>query len=129
MTIHNVDVGLVSRTDALVDFYVGVLGAERLEPRQFPFATVHRLACGPITLKIMVPADAPAPAAPHPTFWSEAGIRYLTLWIDDLDALVARWTAAGGRVTTQPMELRPGVRVAMLADLDANAVEVMQAEG
>jgi hypothetical protein len=129
MAIRNVDVGLVSRTDALVDFYIETLGAERLEPRQFPFATVHRLACGPVTLKVMVPAEAPAPAPHGGNFWADAGIRYLTLWIDDLDDLVARWTAAGGTVTTAPMELRPGVRVAMLADPDGNAVELMQAAG
>jgi catechol 2,3-dioxygenase-like lactoylglutathione lyase family enzyme len=129
MAIHNVDVGLVSRSDALVGFYVDVLGAERLEPRQFPFATVHRLACGPVTLKVMIPADPPADDPRGGSFWDRSGIRYVTLWVDDLDDLVARWTGAGGTVTTAPMELRPGVRVALLADPDANAVEVMQAAG
>ena len=129
MNIHNVDVGFVSANEELVDFYVDALGAERLEPRQFPFATVHRLACGPVTLKVMVPTDQPAPAPRGATFWSDAGMRYLTLWVDDLDPLIAQWTERGGAVTTAPMALRPGVRVAMLADPDGNAVEVSEVGG
>lgn len=127
MTIQNVDVGFVSATDALVDFYVSALGLERLEPRQFPFATIHRLACGPVTLKVMVPTDPPAVAPTGGSFWDTGGLRYLTLWVDDLAGVVERWVACGGHVTNEPMEVRPGVHVALLADPDANAVEVMQA--
>lgn len=125
MSIAAVDVGLVSATEALVDFYVAAIDAARLEPRVFPFATVHRLACGPVTLKVMVPADAPAPSPPTDPFWAAAGIRYLTLWVDDIHGTVARWTAAGGTVSLAPAELRPGVHTALVADPDGNVVELM----
>jgi len=126
MTIRAVDVGLVSASDALVAFYEVALGAERLEARVFPFATVHRLRCGPVTLKVMVPADPPERSAPAAPFWGRDGLRYLTLWLDDVDALATRWRANGGVVTMEPTELRPGVRSAMLEDPDGNVVEAME---
>lgn len=126
MNIVGFDVGLVSTSDALVAFYEDALGCERLEPRVFPFATVHRLGCGPVTLKVMVPAEPPRPPIDSPTFWAVGGIRYLTLWLDDLDTTIDRWTRAGGVVTTAPIEIRPGVRTALLADPDGNVIEAMQ---
>lgn len=125
MKIANVDIGLVSSTDALVDFYVAVLEVEPLEPRSFPFATVHRLPCGPVTLKIMVPVEPPAPTVADGPFWAIAGVRYVTLWVDDLDALASRWVAAGGKVVMPPIDVRPGVRSSVLSDPDGNAVEAM----
>ena len=124
--IDAVDVGLVSGSDALVDFYERALGIGRLEPRVFPFATVHRLACGPVTLKVMVPADPPQPSSRVAPFWGRGGLRYLTLWVDDLAAVADAWSAAGGEVTAAPTELRPGVRSALLADPDGNVVEAME---
>lgn len=126
MRIDAVDVGLVSANDALVDFYERALGLERLEARVFPFATVHRLRCGPVTLKVMVPADPPNASPAAAPFWARDGLRYLTLWVDALDPLVAAWTANGGTVTMPATELRPGVHSALLADPDGNVVEVME---
>jgi catechol 2,3-dioxygenase-like lactoylglutathione lyase family enzyme len=126
MGIVSVDVGLVSVDDRLVDFYVTAMPATRLEPRVFDFATIHRMACGPITLKVFVPTARPAapPTAGH--FGDIGGLRYLTFWVDDLDALTERWTAAGGTVAEPPRDLRPGVRFALLADPDGNWVEALE---
>jgi glyoxalase/bleomycin resistance protein/dioxygenase superfamily protein len=126
MHIAAVDVGLVSSSDALVAFYQRVLSLQQLEPRVFPFATIHRLACGPVTLKVMVPTDPPAPASMPAPFWAAAGHRYLTLWVDDVEALAMSWAANGGGVTMAPTEIRPGVHTALLADPDGNVVEAMQ---
>ena len=126
MPIAAVDLGLVTTDETLPDFYVDALGATRLEPRSFPVGTLHRLSVGPITLKIMIPAEAPAPAQPSEVFWDTAGYRYVTLWVDDLDGLVGAWEGAGGTVKMAPFELRPGVRTAVLADPDGNAIEAMQ---
>lgn len=126
MRIDAVDVGLVSATSALADFYARALGAEALEPRAFPFATVHRMACGPVVVKIMVPSDPPADQESIAPFWARAGLRYLTLWVDDLDGLLTAWSVAGGSVTMGATELRPGVRTALLADPDGNVVEAME---
>jgi catechol 2,3-dioxygenase-like lactoylglutathione lyase family enzyme len=126
MTIHAVDLGIVSADATLVDFYHQVLRATRLDPRALPMATIHRLTVGPVTLKIMVPIDPPAPAEPSEAFWHREGLRYFTVWVDDLDAMADRWAARGGIVTMAPFELRPGVRTAVLTDPDGNTMEAMQ---
>jgi hypothetical protein len=124
--IERVDIGMVSADDSLVGFYACALGLDRLEPLEFPFCTLHRLQCGAVLLKVMVPKEPPAaPAATeHP--WDVAGLRYLTMWVDDLDATLGSWTAAGGTVATPPMDLRPGVRLAVLVDPEGNVLEAME---
>jgi predicted enzyme related to lactoylglutathione lyase len=74
----------------------------------------------------MVPSDPPDVPAPVAPLWARAGLRYLTVWVDDLDALVDAWSGSGGEVTMPPATLRPGVRSALLADPDGNVVEAME---
>ena len=126
MTIHAVDLGIVSADATLVDFYQEVLDATLLDARPLPMGTIHRLSVGPVTLKIMVPVERPTPDEAAEAFWHRAGIRYFTLWVDDLDDLSARWAARGGVVAIAPFELRPGVRTAVLTDPDGNTMEAMQ---
>jgi predicted enzyme related to lactoylglutathione lyase len=125
MTVLSVDIGLVSATDALVAFYRDVFDLEPLEPRVFPDGTVHRLALGSGALKVMVPAQTPAESPRTGRFWDRAGMRYVTMWLDDLDTVVERWTAAGGTIALGPITIRPGVRTALLVDPDGNTVEAM----
>ena len=126
MTIVGIDIGFVSATEALVSFYRDVFDLEILEPRVFPDGTVHRLALGAGALKIMVPAVIPEAPRPTERFWDRAGLRYVTMWLDDLDATVDRWTASGGTVALGPLTIRDGVRTALLLDPDGNTVEAMQ---
>ena len=126
MTIEHVDIGIVSATAELAEFYRAVFEAEVLEPRRFPFATVHRLALGPVTLKIMVPEQTPEAPSADSKFWDRQGFRYLTLWVDDLTALAEGWARLGGTVAMEPVELRPGVWTALLVDPDGNTIEAMR---
>jgi catechol 2,3-dioxygenase-like lactoylglutathione lyase family enzyme len=126
MQITNVDIGLVSATRKLVDFYDRVLDEDALEPRHLPMGTVYRLPCGPVTLKILVPSTTPAADTLDPQLWDRSGLRYITLWTDDLEGLAGRWVEAGGEIVLAPIELRAGVRTALLADPDGNNVEAMQ---
>jgi predicted enzyme related to lactoylglutathione lyase len=125
MTVINVDIGFVSATDALVSFYQDVFDLEVLEPRVFPDGTVHRLALGSGALKVMVPAQTPdvSPRTEH--FWDRAGLRYVTMWLDDLDGIIDRWTRRGGTVAFGPITIREGVSTALLVDPDGNTVEAM----
>jgi len=125
MTIQTFDIGFVSASGALVDFYRDALGLEELEAREFPMAVVRRLACGPGVLKVMIPKDPPTAGPASGNFWEIGGIRYATLWVDDVAATVDGWRAAGGAVIMEPNELRPGTFSAMVADPDGNIVEVM----
>jgi len=128
MTVMSVDIGFVSATDALVRFYQDVFGLEVLEPRVFPDGTVHRLALGTGALKVMVPAQKPDVSPRTQQFWDRAGLRYVTMWLDDLDTIVERWTAHGGTVAFGPLTIREGVRTALLVDPDGNTVEAMHDE-
>lgn len=121
------DVGLVTaNAEPLLDFYVGVAGFERLEPLVLPnIGTIHKLAAGQSILRVMVPVDAPA-VDPSPSFSATAGIRYLTIEVDDIDAAAAAVERLGGQVTLPPFELRPGRRVSQVADPDGNMIELGQ---
>lgn len=47
----------------------------------------------------------------------------LPYWdVDDLEGMIAALTAAGATVTTQPKEIAPGSRIAVLADADGNPI-------
>jgi predicted enzyme related to lactoylglutathione lyase len=129
VTVRTFDIGLVSASRELVDFYADVFELTELDPRDFPMGVVHRLQCGSGVLKVMVPAAAPAAASPTANFWDQVGVRYVTMWIDDVAAVVERWRARAGLVVLEPLELRPGVAMALLVDPDGNSVEVMQGEG
>lgn len=121
------DVGLVTAEAApLIAFYAGVAGFEVLEPLELPnIGTIHKLACGESILRIMVPVEAPA-KDPSPSFSATAGIRYLTLEVDDIETAAAAVVALGGSITLAPFTLRPGRRVAQVADPDGNMIELGQ---
>jgi len=124
------DVGLVTRDAAsaerLIAFYVAVAGLERQAPIALPeVGTIHRLACGRSLLRILAPVRPPEPDGAA-TFSARAGIRYLTLEVEDVDAAADAVRSNGGRVALAPFELRPGRRVAQVADPDGNMIELGQ---
>jgi predicted enzyme related to lactoylglutathione lyase len=125
MAVQSFDLGFVSTTDALVDFYATVLELEEIEPREFPMGVVRRLACGGGVLKVMIPAEKPAPL-PAAGFLERSGLRYATVWVDDVDAVAARWRANGGAILMGPAELLSGTYGALATDPDGNTVELMQ---
>lgn len=127
MTVQRVEIGLVSDTDALVTFYESVFGLGRLGTVTFPMGTVHRLGELHSFIKVFVPTEVPVrlDRVPGP-FWSETGQRYFTVWTDSLDDAVERCRTHGGTVETAPMEIRPGVRTAVLIDPDGNSIEAME---
>src|SRR5690349_9586556 len=126
MSVRSFDVGFVSRDESLVRFYQSVLALTPLEPRRFPRLTVHRLSCGPGVLKVTVPEATPDDPVPSADFLDRVGLRYVTVWVDDLDGVTARWAKEGGVVKLAPTPIRPGVRTALLIDLDGNTVEAME---
>ena len=127
MAVQSFETGLVSADRALVTFYCAVLELDELEPFEFPQGTVHRMrAPGGHVVKVMVPAAAPAVPAAAETFYGIAGYRYMTVRVDDIDGVIDRAAAHGGRVVTGPRELRPGVQIVVITDPDDNTFEVIQ---
>ena len=121
------DVGLISGdAERLLAFYEAVAGFERLDPLVIPhIGTIHKLACGESILRVMVPANPPAPAD-DASFSARTGIRYLTLEVRDIEAAAEAVRAHGGSVALPPFELRPGRKVAQVADPDGNMIELGQ---
>src|SRR6185369_9957218 len=114
MTLHSLEVGYVSADAGLVAFYETVLELTALEPLVFPVGTLHRLEIPGGLLKVLVPAAEPAVAP------DTGGLRYITVRVSDLDAVLARATEHGGTVVLEPMDVGGGSRLAILRDPDGN---------
>ncbi len=126
MSLLRVDVGFVSADRTLVDFLSRVFELQELPSITLGPGTVCRLKAPGSVVKVMLPAEVPAPPVQASPFYKLSGLRYLTLWVDDLEAVVERAVAAGGRIERGPVELVPGVRIAVLEDPEGNAIEVAQ---
>jgi predicted enzyme related to lactoylglutathione lyase len=121
------DVGLITADAApLLTFYREVVGLELLDPLTIPnVGTIHKLACGESILRVMVPTSRPEPNDAV-GFSARAGIRYLTLEVEDIEKAVESAREHGGSVALEPFELRPGRRVAQVTDPDGNMIELGQ---
>ncbi len=125
VTVTRVDIGLVSADRSLVEFFARVFDLDELDPIPGPTRTVYRLQLPNAFLKVMVPTDTPSRPEMIEPFFAVGGLRYLTMWVEDVDAVVARAVAHGGVVTTQPFQWRPKVRLAAFTDPDGNTIEVV----
>lgn len=122
-----IEVGLVTADGApMLSFYCDLLGFEPVAKIPFPgVGVVNRLSRGVSTLRILELEKPPAAAPVRGEFTATTGIRYLTVWLDDLDTTVSRCREQGHPIVVEPRELRPGVRVAMVTDPDGNTIEMM----
>ncbi|ONH26582.1 VOC family protein [Pseudofrankia asymbiotica] len=125
MGLQRVEIGLVSADEALVEFFAHVFGLERLPAVKSGSGVVHRLQAPGTVIKVMVPSAPPSVTEPPESFLSATGLRYLTMYVTDLDGTLERVTARGGRLRHGPMDVGPGVRVAVVQDPDGNTVEVV----
>jgi catechol 2,3-dioxygenase-like lactoylglutathione lyase family enzyme len=122
------DAGIVTKDpDMAHRFYGEALGLPLGEEREIPgYGTVRRYAVGDSVLRVFVPVTEPATEGSRDGFASQTGIRYLTLYVRNLEQVVAEVEASGFRVAVAVRDLRPGVRVAQVEDADGNAVELME---
>lgn len=79
-------------------------------------------------LKLLQPLQPPSPPPPDPFILDRRGTAYLTFIIDDLDAMIARLTAAGLPPLTgaDKVEVRSGVWLAFARDPEGNFLEFVQ---
>ena len=90
------------------------------------YGLVRRYSVGDSTLRVFVPFAEPAQEGSRDGFASQTGIRYLTLYVDNLEQATAAVEEAGFKVPVPVRDLRPGVRVSQVEDADGNAVELME---
>ena len=73
----------------------------------------------------MVPKEPPADADGQP-FLAAQGLRYLSMFVTDLDPVIERCIGRGGSLVLEAFELEPGSRLAIIMDPDGNTMEVME---
>ena len=122
------DVGIVTaHGDRLVAFYCEAIGFRPAGEIKIPgTGTIRRLAWGESLLRILEPETPPPGDAGEGGLTGRPGYRYLLLEIGNLDETVAACVARGARVVVPAFELRPGRRVAQVADPDGNLIEFGQ---
>jgi catechol 2,3-dioxygenase-like lactoylglutathione lyase family enzyme len=123
------DLGIVcTDIQASLAFYRDFLGLPF--QRSMPMSkttTLHFLAAGSGAIKLWEVTSPPAPTQKGWPLEGALGYRYITLSVSNLDEVAAGAADAGVTVLVPPTELMPGVKIAMLADPDGNAVELLQA--
>jgi catechol 2,3-dioxygenase-like lactoylglutathione lyase family enzyme len=121
-------VGIVVQDLApMVDFYEGLLGFEHIEDLEMPNGLMKRFVFGDSGLKLLA-LDEPRATAGTPggPTGGISGIRYLTIEVPDVSALVEKCVATGRAVPMPVFEYAPGMPVAMVEDPEGNWVELIQ---
>lgn len=143
-----IDLGcVVSDVDAAVKFYTQAIGFEEVPGFDVPadFATqagltdrqplsIRVLVLGKdetaTKLKVMEVPGAKIKSSDNATIHSQLGFSYLTIYITDMDAAVARLNKAGVKILGKgpvelPADLGAGVYLALVRDPDGNLVELV----
>ena len=123
-----IDLGIVVKDkDSALKFYRDTLGFEFVEETDMGHGTLmQRLNCGNTLIKLLTFAETPEASAPPGGIVGGTGYRYWTIFVSNLEELVAEVRAAGYSVPWDIREIRPGVTIAMVEDPDGNWVELIQ---
>ena len=128
-TLH-IDLGIVVLDiDACLPFYRDALGLPEGRTIDLPGGSrIHELKCGDCTVKLVTHKRTPEAANPPGGSRGGTGLRYWTMGTDDIEAAVAACEAAGAPIPLPPLELVPGVKIAMIEDPEGNVVELLEAK-
>jgi catechol 2,3-dioxygenase-like lactoylglutathione lyase family enzyme len=83
----------------------------------------HEFSAGATTLKLWQIDGLDSHTGPIQDY---AGIRYLTVEVDDIDAVLSRARDAGQNVPFGPVDIAPGIQIAMVEDPDGNWFELVE---
>jgi catechol 2,3-dioxygenase-like lactoylglutathione lyase family enzyme len=140
-TVAPSEIGVVAADiDALLAFYVGVLGMRVVGDIKVPAATSRRTGLAPDgyrvvrletdggdRIKLARPIAGPQPGPRGDYAMQRRGATYLTLIVDDVRSLHARLIAAGVALRSEGVvELRPGVWLVLATDPEGNFIEFLQ---
>ena len=123
-----IDIGIVTNNlDAMLAFYRDTLGLAFEATIPMPGGGVmNRFKVGDSVIKIIETEPRPAAAAAPGGIRGATGYRYWTITVSNLDTCLAKIAADGHKVVVPAKEIRPGVTIAIVADPDANWVELLQ---
>lgn len=119
-----IEVGIMVRdTDKQLSFYRDTLGLPFLGDLEFPGAKMWRFDGGGGSVVKLLALD-PMPDASNP-LGDATGMRYLSLYVGNIDDLVPEMEAAGGTVVIPVTEFQPGARFAFVEDPEGNRIELL----
>ncbi len=123
------EAGLVGRDEqTLCAFYTGVMGFALVARLAFDVGTVCKLRRGAARVKLFFPSESVDPVTSAEPWFRPGGWRYAALnleQVDDVDAIATGVAAAGGRVLIAPTRHLETGRVALIADPEGNAWELL----
>jgi len=143
-----IDIGMVvSNIEAARKFYTQALGFQELEGFDVPASMgadtgltdteafhVYVFAPGDAPaatkLKLIQFADAPGKKVDNAFIHSSLGVRYLTIWVADMTAALARLKKAGVKPLAKcpcelPASIAAGIFLAIVRDPDGNMIELV----
>ena len=129
---RSIDVGIVvTDPERMLAFYRDTLGLRhRLTRETGPGGAIHLLECGDSLVKLLEPPTPPQHRHVRGGTRAQTGMRYITIYVTNIDELVARCTEAGCHF---PVPLRKstgedGGRYCQLEDPEGNIVQLQQAD-
>jgi catechol 2,3-dioxygenase-like lactoylglutathione lyase family enzyme len=121
-----IDLGIVTTNGpAMLAFYRDTLGLKYLREMAMPGGgLMHQLACGDTVIKLVVLESTAAQAAPG-GIQGATGFRYFTMTVANITEVMHSCASQGHKIAVKERELRPGVRIGIVADPDGNWVEFL----
>jgi catechol 2,3-dioxygenase-like lactoylglutathione lyase family enzyme len=121
-----IDLGIVTTNGpAMLAFYRDTLGLKYLREMPMPGGgLMHQLACGETLIKLVILESTPTQAAPG-GIQGATGFRYLTMTVGNITEIMQTCATQGYKTPVKERELRPGVRIGIVADPDGNWVEFL----
>jgi catechol 2,3-dioxygenase-like lactoylglutathione lyase family enzyme len=123
-----IEIGIVVRdAEKSLAFYRDVLGLEYLGDLTFPGNHMWRFQAGKSVVKLL--ASDPTPEAANPPGDVPAtGFRYLSLYVSNIEEVVADVSAAGCPIAIPVTEFQPGARFAFVEDPEGNRIELLDVD-
>jgi lactoylglutathione lyase len=120
-----IEIGVVVRdADRSLEFYRDVLGLPYLGDLDFGVARMWRFQAGTSVVKLLRFHEEVTAANP-PGEVNAAGYRYMSLFVSNIDDLVAEVAQFGGTVAIPVTEFQPGSRFAFVEDPEGNRIELL----
>jgi lactoylglutathione lyase len=120
-----IEIGVVVRdADRSLEFYRDVLGLPYLGDLDFGVAHMWRFQAGTSVVKLLRFHEEPTAANP-PGEVTATGYRYMSLFVSNIDDLVAECAQFGAQVAIPVTEFQPGARFAFVEDPEGNRIELL----
>lgn len=125
-----IDVGIVTDNEqVMIAFYTEFLGLPLVDETQLgAVGRIFKIQCGESLIKLFRPAAGIPRKNASRGYLNDSGLRYLTIHVADLNAIIAACKKNDVTVVTDIVEPRPGVKAALIADPDSNTLELMETE-